>query len=38
MKIKRRDSADILNALVGGVVPKRGLQYIMVGHEAEMNK
>ncbi|WP_136479680.1 ATP-binding protein [Acetivibrio thermocellus] len=38
MKIKRRDSADILNALAGGVVPKRGLQYIMVGREAEMKQ
>jgi len=38
MKIKRRDSADILSALAGGVVPKRGLQYIMVGREAEMKQ
>jgi len=38
MRIKRRDSADILSALAGGVVPKRGLQYIMVGREAEMKQ
>ncbi|ADL68483.1 conserved hypothetical protein [Thermoanaerobacterium thermosaccharolyticum DSM 571] len=38
MKIKRRDSADILNALAGGVVPSRGLQYIIVGREAEMRQ
>lgn len=35
MKIKKRDSTAILNALYGGVVPSRGLQYIMVGRAEE---
>ncbi|EIJ82288.1 hypothetical protein PB1_05140 [Bacillus methanolicus PB1] len=35
MKIKKRDSAAILNSLSGGVVPSRGLQYIMVGRADE---
>ncbi|MGE6717707.1 ATP-binding protein [Peribacillus frigoritolerans] len=35
MKIKKRDSAAILNSLLGGVVPSRGLQYIMVGRAEE---
>lgn len=36
MNIKKRDSTAILNSLSGGVVPSRGLQYILVGrtHEA----
>ncbi|MGZ9816198.1 ATP-binding protein [Peribacillus simplex] len=35
MKIKKRDSAAILNSLLGGVVPSRGLQYIIVGRAEE---
>ncbi|MGP7817405.1 ATP-binding protein [Niallia sp. 01092] len=35
MNIKKRDSTAILNALSGGVVPSRGLQYIMVGRTKE---
>lgn len=35
MNIKKRDSATILTALSGGVVPGRGLQYIMVGRTEE---
>ncbi|MBD7985956.1 ATP-binding protein [Sporosarcina sp. Sa2YVA2] len=35
MKINKRDSTAILNSLLGGVVPSRGLQYIMVGRAEE---
>lgn len=35
MNIKKRDSTAILNSLSGGVVPSRGLQYIMVGRTDE---
>lgn len=35
MRIKKRESSAILNALQGGVVPSRGLQYIMVGRAEE---
>lgn len=35
MKIKKRDSTAIFNSLSGGVVPSRGLQYIMVGRKDE---
>ncbi|GFZ90504.1 biotin carboxylase [Compostibacillus humi] len=35
MKIKKRDSTAILNSLAGGVVPNRGLHYIMVGRTEE---
>lgn len=35
MKIRKRDSAAILEALTGGVVPSRGLQHIMVGRTKE---
>ena len=35
MKIKKRDSAAILNALNGGVVPSRGIQHVMVGRTDE---
>lgn len=35
INIKKRDSAPILNALSGGVVPNRGLQHIMVGRTEE---
>lgn len=35
MKIKKRDSAAILNSLSGAVVPNRGIQYIMVGRADE---
>jgi P-loop Domain of unknown function (DUF2791) len=35
MNIKKRDSSSILNSLSGGVVPNRGLQYIMVGRTEE---
>jgi len=35
MKISRRDSTAILEALSGGVVPSRGLQHIMVGRKDE---
>lgn len=35
MKIKKRDSAAILNSLGGGVVPNRGIQHIMVGRTDE---
>lgn len=38
MKIKKRDSTAILNALYGGVVPSRGLQYIMVGRTEEADQ
>jgi hypothetical protein len=38
MKIKKRDSGAILNALQGGVVPSRGLQYIMVGRAEEASQ
>lgn len=38
MNIKKRDSGVILNALQGGVVPARGLQYIMVGRAEEANQ
>ncbi|KPB03442.1 ATP-binding protein [Bacillus sp. CHD6a] len=35
MNIKKRDSSSIINSLSGGVVPSRGLQYIMVGRAEE---
>ena len=35
MKIKKRDSAAILNSLNGGVVPNRGIQHVMVGRTEE---
>jgi len=35
MKIKKKDSTSILNSLAGGVVPNRGLEYIMVGRKEE---
>lgn len=35
LKINKRDSTAILNSLMGGVVPSRGLQYIMVGRAEE---
>jgi len=35
LKIKKRDSTAILNSLSGGVVPSRGLQYVMVGRAEE---
>lgn len=35
MQIRTRDSAAILDALTGGVVPARGLQHIMVGRAKE---
>lgn len=35
MNIKKRDSTAILNSLSGGVVPSRGLQYILVGRTQE---
>jgi hypothetical protein len=35
MNIKKRDSTAILNSLSGGVVPSRGLQYVMVGRSEE---
>ncbi|AQQ52252.1 ATP-binding protein [Planococcus lenghuensis] len=35
MSIKKRDSTTILNSLSGGVVPARGLQYILVGRTDE---
>lgn len=38
MKIKKRDSVAILNSLSGGVVPSRGLQYIMVGRSEEIEQ
>lgn len=38
MNIKKRDSGVILNALQGGVVPAKGLQYIMVGRAEEANQ
>lgn len=38
MKIKKRDSIAILNSLSGGVVPNRGLQYIMVGRSEEIEQ
>lgn len=38
MKIKKRDSTAILNSLAGGVVPNRGLHYIMVGRTEEVQQ
>lgn len=38
MKIKKRDSASILNSLSGGVVPNRGIHYVMVGRTEEANQ
>lgn len=38
MKIKKRDSAAIIDALSSGVVPRRGLQYIMVGRVEEVKQ
>lgn len=38
MKIKKRDSSAILNSLAAGVVPTRGLQYIMVGRSQEIKQ
>lgn len=35
MKISKRDSSAILEAISGGVVPPRGLQHIMVGRTEE---
>ncbi|WP_139490044.1 ATP-binding protein [Brevibacillus dissolubilis] len=35
MNIKRKDSTAILQSLAGGVVPSRGLEYIMVGRAEE---
>jgi hypothetical protein len=35
VKIKKRDSEAILQSLNGGVVPSRGLHYIMVGRKDE---
>jgi hypothetical protein len=35
VKIKKKDSTAILNSLSGGVVPNRGLEYIMVGRTDE---
>lgn len=35
MNIKKRDSTAILNSLNGGVVPNRGLEYIIVGRVEE---
>lgn len=35
MKIRKKDSQAILNSLAGGVVPSRGLEYIMVGRADE---
>jgi hypothetical protein len=35
LKIKKRDSTAILNSLAGGVVPNRGIHYIMVGRTEE---
>ena len=31
MNIKKKDSTAILNSLYGGVVPNRGIEYILVG-------
>lgn len=38
MKIKKRESTAILNSLSGGVVPSRGLHYIMVGRTDEADQ
>lgn len=38
MQIGKRDSRAILNSLVGGVVPQRGLEYIAIGREKEMKQ
>lgn len=35
MKIKKKDSTAILNSLYGGVVPNRGVEYILVGRLEE---
>ena len=35
MNIRKKDAGAILTALQGGVVPNRGLQYIMVGRAEE---
>jgi len=34
-KLRKKDSTAILNSLYGGVVPNRGLEYIMVGRKEE---
>ncbi|ACB85104.1 ATP-binding protein [Natranaerobius thermophilus] len=38
MKIRKRDSTAILKSLSAGVVPNRGLQYIIIGREKEMKQ
>lgn len=34
-KLRKKDTASILNSLYGGVVPNRGLEHIMVGRKEE---
>lgn len=38
LQIKKRDSSAILKSLSGGVVPNRGLQYVMVGRSEEVRQ
>lgn len=38
MRIRKRDIAVILSSLAGGVVPNRGLEYIIIGREKEMKQ
>lgn len=37
-RIQPRDSQAILQSLAGGVVPRRGLQYVVVGRQAEVEQ
>ncbi len=37
MKIKKKESVAIINALIGGVVPRVGLHHIVVGRKKEIN-
>ena len=37
LKIKQKDANVIINSLLGGVVPRKGIQHITVGREDESN-
>jgi len=37
VKIKKKESVAIINALIGGVVPRVGLHHIVVGRKKEIN-
>ena len=36
-KIKPKEATSIINSLIGGVVPKIGVQHIAVGRSEEIN-